>query len=107
MFLNSLGGHVGIGTTAPTQRLDVGGGNIAMGYEIISSTACNSSTAGWATCTATCSTGKQAMGGACIQGGAIYSGHYTDITSNSYTCAYYKTNVVTAYVAKVVCANIR
>jgi len=100
-------GNVGIGTTAPTQRLDMGGGNISMGYEIITSANCTSSSGGWATCTATCSAGKQALGGACGTGCCTRLAEYTSITSTSYTCGIYQTNGAQAFNATVVCANIK
>lgn len=34
MLLDSTG-KLGVGTSAPTERLDVGGGNVKMGYEIV------------------------------------------------------------------------
>ena len=100
-------GNVGIGTTAPTQRLDLGGGNISMGYEIITSALCTSSSTGWASCTATCSAGKQALGGSCGTGCCTRAAEYTTITSTSYTCGIYQTNGANAFTATVVCANIK
>ncbi|MCX6107961.1 MAG: phage tail protein, partial [Proteobacteria bacterium] len=100
-------GNVGIGTTAPTQRLDMGGGNISMGYEIITSAGCTSSSGGWASCTATCSAGKQALGGACGTSCCTRLAEYTSITSTSYTCAMYQTNGAWGFNATVVCANIK
>lgn len=55
-------GKVGIGIPSPTERLDLGGGNIKMGYEIVSQNGTTPTAGAWATTIATCPTGKQALG---------------------------------------------
>jgi len=62
---NYFSGNVGIGTTTPTQKLDVNGnvnvgGNITMGWERTKNT-CTSCTS----TTLTCSAGKKVLGGGC------------------------------------------
>jgi hypothetical protein len=51
-------GNVGVGTPTPQARLDLGGGNIKMGYEY-NSTSCENTTS----CPISCSAGKQVLGG--------------------------------------------
>jgi hypothetical protein len=55
--------NVGIGTKDPAERLDLGGGNIKMGYEIITNQ-CKGASIN--TCNAVCSAGKQVLGGGCV-----------------------------------------
>jgi hypothetical protein len=107
LMVVNQGGNVGIGSTAPTQRLDLGGGNISMGYEIITSANCTASTGGWAACTATCSAGKQALGGACGTGCCTRLAEYSSISYTSYTCGIYQSNAAVDFNATVVCANIK
>lgn len=52
------GGKVGIGTASPSERLDLGGGNIKMGYTQVSVVGANSTQT-----TATCPSGMRATGG--------------------------------------------
>jgi hypothetical protein len=90
-------GNVGIGSTAPTDRLDLGGGNIVMGWERIVNNCSNAST-----CTATCSAGKRAIGGG-------LNGCWGSVSQtpgdNSYYC--YASCVQTVLTAQVYCANIK
>lgn len=58
----TLSGNVGIGSTAPAARLDLGGGNISMGYEQVQ----NQCAAGSIRCEAACPTGKQPLSGGCL-----------------------------------------
>ncbi len=65
-------GNVGIGTTSPSEKLDIGGnvkasGTVLMGYERMS-VDCSNATS----CVATCPTGKKVLGGGCVRinGGA-------------------------------------
>jgi len=62
LTLQEPGGNVGIGTTAPAERLDLGGGNIAMGYERVVESSTGSSAV------ATCPSGKRVIGGGCACG---------------------------------------
>lgn len=95
-------GNVGIGTVTPTERLDLGGGNIAMGWERIEN---NCGNVGANTmCTATCSAGKYATGGACNMGGGAWTNWYQIPGTNSYTCV---NNAATKMATSVYCANIR
>ncbi len=62
------GGKVGIGIASPAERLDLGGGNIKMGWERVVN-----SCSGVAQCTVYCSSGKYVLGGGGYGGGnAIY-----------------------------------
>ena len=79
LLLNPNGGNVGIGTTSPTERLDIGGGNIKMGWERITNTCSNLTS-----CIATCSAGKMATGGACL----ITSGAWTRIENSAGDSSY-------------------
>ena len=93
-------GNVGIGTTSPSQRLDLGGGNIAMGWERITNTCSNASS-----CTATCKAGKQATGGSCLITGGSWTMVENSGGDNYYLCYFAATT--TTVVATVYCANIR
>ena len=53
-------GNVGIGTTAPAEKLDLGGGNIKMGYQQVSNNC-----ASGVDCVATCPAGKYVLSGGC------------------------------------------
>ncbi|MBM4252106.1 MAG: hypothetical protein FJ146_09060 [Deltaproteobacteria bacterium] len=94
--------RVGIGTTAPTQALDIGGGNISMGWERIVTTC--SGYIGGSACTATCTGTKRATGGGCELSGS-WSPMYSVTGDNSYQC--YTQNNQTFVKATVYCANIR
>ena len=100
LVLNSNGNNVGIGTTNPTQRLDIGGGNIKMGRERVSS-----SCPGQTLCTATCTAGKQVIGGGCwIDSDFNTSIEFAPLADNSYSCETLNPNSpVTVY---AICANM-
>jgi len=99
LVLQSGGGNVGIGTTSPAERLDVGSGNIAMGWELISNT-CNTAS----DCTATCTGTKRATGGSCFISGS-WVPHRSNAGNNSYNCQ--TQAAVTSITAKVYCAQMR
>ena len=90
-------GNVGIGSTAPSQALDLGTGAIAMGWELISNTCTNSNNF-----TASCTGTKRALGGSCV-GVWNYSAAYSGATY--YNCT--TSASVSSLVVYVHCANIR
>lgn len=70
--ISNVDGKIGIGTTSPSEKLDVSGnikalGTVLMGYERVS-VDCSNTTS----CVATCPTGKKVLGGGCVRinGGA-------------------------------------
>lgn len=60
--LTVKGSNVGIETTTPSERLDLGGGNIKMGYEMKGCTFA-AGASGWQSCV--CTAGKQVLGASC------------------------------------------
>lgn len=105
-FINS-GFNVGIDTGIPQSTLDVNGtvtstssvvsGKFFNGYEIIS----NNCGAGVADCFATCSSGKQIVGGGCnTAGGTLTYGFPNTTSKNIYDCG---TLVATTIVAYAIC----
>jgi len=97
MYINASG-NVGIGTTSPAARLDLGGGSIKMGYMRVTNS-CGAATQCWATCPA----GAKVLGGGCwltASWGHIEMAPDSDTT---YTCES-DTSSITVY---AVCANIQ
>jgi hypothetical protein len=94
-------GKVGIGSSSPNEALDVGTGNVAMGWELISNQCNNPATV----CTATCTGTKRALGGSCEINGTWTITHSVG-TANTYLCSAQSSpsNYMTA---RVYCANIR
>lgn len=92
-------GNVGIGTPTPTERLDLGGGNIKMGYEVITDIAQNSGAAA-----ANCPIGKRVVGGGC---NSAPTGQLTGsfpVGEFGWQCYSTANATITAY---AICANIR
>lgn len=95
-------GNVGVGTTAPAERLDLGGGNIKVGHEIVSASQVAGAAVGWYY--ATCPAGKYATGGSCASGSGTMVLN-SDVTNTTYGC--YKPDTSSNIVIKVVCMNVR
>lgn len=97
-------GNLGIGTEAPTERLDLAGGNIKMGYQIVTA----NSTGNSSQVQVFCPTGKKVLGGGCgFSGETSNTGIVNSYPSNDvgWNCGWNNLGqVVTAY---AICANIR
>ena len=94
----SGGGNVGIGTADPSERLDLGGGNIAMGYEIVSNTVSSFGA------TVTCPVGKKVIGGGCNSDNANAHLYQSFPWNNGWSCSIQMVTTLTAY---AICANIK
>jgi hypothetical protein len=92
-------GNVGIGTASPTEKLDIGGGNIKMGYEVQTAT-------GNLTIGVSCSAGKQVLGGGCncTNGGGDYLRSSVPNGTTGWSCV---CNSGSGNVAYAICANIK
>jgi len=89
---------VGIGTASPAEKLDLGGGNIKMGYTQISNS-CPST----ADCVVTCPSGKYVTGGGCWLTSTWAPMQHEPLGNNAWHCMSNGSAVrVTA-----ICANIR
>ncbi|KAF5033128.1 hypothetical protein DSECCO2_610000 [anaerobic digester metagenome] len=99
----SQSGNVGIVTTTPSERLDLGGGNIKMGFERVTN-ACGALANDNTPCVATCPSGKYAISGGCNMSGAgiRISQH---LGNTSWTC--YSTAAAAGADATVTCANMK
>lgn len=91
-------GNVGVGTTTPAEKLDLGGGNIKMGYERITNTCPNGT---W--CVAVCSSGKYVTGGGCSLNTAWVPMQHFPGANNTYQCMANGSDV-TVY---AICMNVR
>ncbi len=91
-------GNVGMGTITPSERLDLWGGNIKMGYEIISNS-CVSTT----NCQAYCTAGKIPLWGACAF--SVTGVNNSQVQADNYRCA--SSVVQSTLVTQVVCANMK
>ncbi|WP_374075073.1 beta strand repeat-containing protein [Bdellovibrio bacteriovorus] len=96
----SPAGNVGVGTVSPSEKLDLGGGNIKMGYER-QSASCTSSMS----CSVSCTAGKLVTGGGCSvsSGTNKIVGSYPNSDSTWY-CASGSSDTITVF---AICANIR
>jgi hypothetical protein len=91
-------GSVGIGTTSPAEKLDLGGGNIKMGYQHVTNN-CASGT----DCVATCPAGKYVLSGGCWLTSTWAPMQHEPLGNNAWHCMSNGSAVrVTA-----ICANIR
>jgi hypothetical protein len=103
---NFFAGKVGIGTQAPAESLDLGGGNIKMGYEVVSNDAVNTSLV-----TAVCPSGKKVLSGGCYGGIAntsarlYHSSPQQNGLDNGWFCGW--TTDVPQITAYAICSNIR
>ncbi|MFH1355311.1 MAG: hypothetical protein ABIH19_04090 [Candidatus Omnitrophota bacterium] len=93
-------GNVGIGTVNPAEKLDIGAGNIAMGYEKPFNTQAGN------TATATCTGTKYVLGGGCsCSGGANYVLGSVWNGDSAWTCIC--SNGAGAATAYAICAQMR
>ncbi len=89
-------GRVGIGG-APAERLDIGGGNIKMGWERVTNTCNNNSN-----CTVNCTAGKNVLSCGCSGSDEIK--YYFPNTDTSCRCDMFDTGTYTVY---AICANMK
>jgi hypothetical protein len=97
-------GNVGIGTETPSERVDLGGGNISMGYQIVTATCGNVTN-----CVATCPVGKRVLGGG---GDCAGSGIPISVTRPSGNSAWElwlsgSSCTTSTFNVYAICANIR
>ncbi|WP_374029211.1 hypothetical protein [Bdellovibrio bacteriovorus] len=95
-------GNVGIGAATPAERLDLGGGNIKIGHEIVVANQAAGAAVGWYY--ATCPAGKYVTGGSCSSGSGTMNLN-SDLTQTTYGC--YKPDTSSNIVIKAVCMNVR
>ncbi len=97
-YITISSGNVGIGTTTPSEKLEVNG-NIKMGRERVA-TSCNPATS----CSVDCTAGKQVIGGGCaVAAGSVMSNYPNSDTS--WFCG--NTGVSTYIAVYAICANIK
>lgn len=100
-------GSVGIGTTTPAEKLDLGGGNIKMGVEDDNTItiATNVASQAWSPVVQICTTGKYVIGGACWA--TATNGMIPPAYSGGAISAFNSTGSTSSVACSVVCANIR
>ena len=98
---NTNTGNVGIGTTNPTQRLDLGGGNIAMGYTHVHK---DCGTVFF--CSVACPAQKKVLGGGCSIYGAWALTYGFPDSESTWMCQEDHTPNV-GLIAYAICADIR
>jgi hypothetical protein len=91
-------GNVGIGTSAPSERLDLGGGNIKMGHEIVQNTGVAQ------TLSVTCPGSKRVISGGCRSNTTVTLWDSYPSSISTWTCYYNGIAMVTAY---AICADMR
>lgn len=93
---------VGIGNMNPTEQLDIGAGNIAMGWELMQNT-CNPASSCGVNCTGT----KRLLGGGCASAAGALRSSNPNPTGTGWTCGI-DGQVTSTYIAVyAICANIR
>jgi hypothetical protein len=107
----TIDGKLGVGTTAPVEKLSVVGkistnGNIVMsGYQVVQANSTNT-----VDVQATCPAGKQVTGGGCRKSGSMIASELTTSvpllsgTYNSWYCAWNVGGASTTYSAYAICA---
>lgn len=102
----SQSGNVGIVTTTPSERLDLGGGNISMGYEnknqILLASSVSSNV--WTAQVQICPTGKYITGGGCWNN---VPNVMLPVSYSAGTIAAYNSGTTGNIYCSVTCANIR
>lgn len=104
------GGNVGIGTTAPTEKLDLGGGNIKMGFTPFSGATVGNLAGGtWGAFTDVCPAGKFVIFASCWASSPGYNGIAcaTEINSAGQLKAFNCGNDTRTIMCNGVCANMR